>query len=595
MGVAILTAVMKKQDNKKRNSLAHLPEFQRKFFGSQEEFTYIGSGSIGGKARGLVFIRDILEENFKEEDYPGIRISIPTMTVIATDIFDEFMKLNTLHDIASLDLPDEKIARAFQETELPPRIVGDLWALISKVRSPLAIRSSSLLEDARFEPLAGIYATKMIPNNQHTVETRFKKLIEAVKFVYASTFFKNAKSYFQATGRLIQEEKMAVIIQEVVGQRFNERFYPHISGVARSFNFYPTGHAQPEDGIVSLALGLGKSVVDEGIAWSYSPAYPRANPPYNSPQDLLEHTQKKFWAVNMAKMFIYNPVKEEEYLEKADLKAAELDNTLRYVASVYDTQSDRIYPGAGSQGIKVVNFAPILQLEQLPLNNLVREILQVCEQAVGTNVEIEFAISLNSTRGFPLRFGFLQVRPMVVSGEEVDILPEELHGERVLTASKSVMGNGIIDYIDDLVFIKPQTFDMKNSQKIASEVDAINKKLVGERRPYLLMGFGRWGSQDPWLGIPVNWSQIAGAKVIVEATLPETNIELSQGTHFFHNISSFKVSYFSIKPAGPYKIDWEWLLQQPVEEEVHFVRHVKLPSPVTVKVDGRKSIGVILK
>lgn len=505
------------------------------------------------------------------------------------------MHQNDLYDTGLSNIPDDRIAHAFQNAELPVELLGDLRTLISKVHSPLAIRSSSLLEDAIYEPFAGVYVTKMIPNNQPDTDTRFQKLVEAIKFVYSSVFFKDAKSYIGATKQSIENEKMAVIIQEVVGKRHWDRFYPHISGVARSYNFYPTGHANPEDGVVDLALGLGKTIVDGDRSWTYSPAFPKAVPPYNSIGDLLKETQTEFWTINMGRPPEYDPIKETEYMMKGNLKDAELDGTLDFLASTYVPDRDRISPGIGAKGPRLLNFAPILVNTQIPLNNLIKTLLKLCEDAVGTAVEIEFAITLDNRTGLPARFGFLQVRPMVVSDEKVDVSMDELIGDNILAASENVLGNGIIDGIQDVVYVKPESFSAQNSPHIAMELENLNRKFISSGNPYLLIGFGRWGSSDPWLGINVNWGQISGAKVIVEATLPDMNVELSQGSHFFHNITSLKISYFSVHHEGKYKIKWGWLDRQNVVTEMNYVKHVKLESPLKIKVDGRSGRGVILK
>ncbi|GAB4373201.1 MAG: hypothetical protein Kow0042_16980 [Calditrichia bacterium] len=577
------------------DSKMELPPFRRKFFETDEKFTVIGKGELGGKARGLLFARNLLKKRFDQDKFAAVAVEVPESTVITTDYFDLFMQRNRLGEVAFSDLPDYRIAHAFLNSELPTEILGDLRALIEKVHQPLAIRSSSLLEDALFEPFAGIYATKMIPNNQPDADTRFRRLVEAIKLVYASTYFRAAKNYLQATRHQPEEEKMAVIIQEVVGQRYASRFYPTISGVARSFNFYPIGHAKPEDGVLMLALGLGKIIVDEGIAWTCSPAAPRANPPYGSVKDLLKQTQTEFWAVNMGKLSVYDPVKETEYLIRGNLSDAELDNTLRFIASTYDPQSDRIYPGGAGKGIKLINFAPILHMEQIPLTEMIKALLTICREEVEAPVEIEFAMTLDKQKGTPARLGFLQLRPMVVSDQQVDIPDELLSAENVILASEHVLGNGIVEDIRYILFVKPETFDAHHTRQIAKEIEQLNRDLFSRGKPYLLIGFGRWGSSDPWLGIPVDWGQICGAKVIVESTLPEINVDLSQGTHFFHNISSFQVSYFSLHHADRYKIDWDWLRQQKVVGESQFVKLIELPSPLTVKVDGRRGRGVILK
>lgn len=570
-----------------------MAKFDRKFFDTNTEFTTIGKGSLGGKAQGLVNISNILNQRFESDQFPEISVSIPRMTVLTTEVFDEFMTQNKLYDLAYSDEADHRIAHAFINSDFPARIIGDLYALISEVKLPLAIRSSSLMEDALYEPFAGIFSTKMTPNNQFDTEARFHKLIEAIKFVYASTFFKDAKDYFMATEHSLQDEKMAVIIQEVVGRRFRDRFYPEISGVARSYNFYPTGTARPEEGIISLALGLGRTIVDDGVAWNYSPAYPRATPPYSNIGELMNQSQHHFWAINLAKMNHYDPVKETEYLLKFDTSAAEEDKSLKYVCSTYDPGSDRVYPGVSPTGTKIINFAPILQIEQFPLNELVKKLLHIAEESLQTPVEIEFALTIDSSDDTKARFGFLQVRPMVVSREVVEISDEEMSGDEILVASESVLGNGSIDTLTDIVYVKPESFQAKNTRQIASEIERINQKLRENKTSCVLIGFGRWGSSDPWLGIPASWGQISTAKVLVESTLPDMNVDLSQGSHFFHNLSSFRISYFAVKHTAQHKINWDWLSRQQAADETKFVKHIKLLSPLQVKVDGRSSRGVI--
>jgi len=573
--------------------LERLTPFDRHFFTGTEKFTYIGSGSLGGKAQGLAYMKEVLETKIAPKFMPDINVTIPTLTVIGTDSFDLFLKQNNLHDIAFSSMRNDSIAHAFQRAELPAQLVGDLRALIAQVHTPLAVRSSSMLEDAMFEPFASVYVTKMIPNNQHDTDTRFRRMVEAIKYIYASTFFENAKNYIQATRHTTADEKMAVIIQEVVGCMANNRFYPHISGVARSYNFYPMEPAQPEDGVVNLALGLGKTIVDEGIAWSYSPAYPQANPPYNSVRDLLKETQKGFWAINMGEPLEYNPIKEVEYMLRQDLSAAEQDGTLRFIASTYKPDDDKIVIGVGDRGPRIINFASILRLEEIRLTDLIKELLKVCEDVLGSMVEIEFAVTLDEHHARPARFGFLQVRPMVVSDAVVDISLSELTEENVVVASEATLGNGMIDTICDIVYVKPEVFDVRCTQAIAKELEKINHELVSSDTPFLVIGFGRWGSSDPSGGIPVNFGQISGAKAIVEATLPNMNFMLSQGSHFFHNLTSFRVVYLSVEHIGKYKIAWDWLASQTVVSEEKFVRHVRIPNPLKIRVDGRSGRGVI--
>lgn len=572
-----------------------LPRFDRNFFDGTETFTVIGGGEIGGKAHGLASIRQVLADRLEPADFPGIVVAIPTLTIIATGLFDEFMDSNGLWEIALSGAPDYQIAMAFQRADLPVELVGDLRALIARVHQPLAVRSSSLLEDAMDHPFAGVYETKMIPNNQHDADQRFRRLVEAIKFVWASTYFRAAQDYIRVTDRSPREEKMAVIIQEVVGRPHRDRFYPDLSGVARSYNFYPLGHARPKEGVVSLALGLGKQIVDGGACWNYSPAYPRANPPYNTLRDLLNATQTSFWSVNMGKPPEYDPTRETEYLVQPGLEAAEEDETLRMIASTYDPEADRIVNSLTPSGPRVLTFAPLLVAERLPLNRVITSILSACEHAVGAEVEVEFAVTFHEDRDYQARLGFLQVRPMAVSGDAIEIPAARLTGPRVLAASEMALGNGQIDSIRDVIYLKPDTFDAHQTRVIAAELEALNRQLRAEERPYLLCGFGRWGTSDPWLGIPVQWGQISGARAIVESSLPTIQADPSQGSHFFHNVTGFRVLYFHIKHTGPYPIDWDWLNGLPAVAETRFVRHVRLDDPLHVAVDGRTGRGIIEK
>jgi hypothetical protein len=546
---------------------------------------------LGGKAQGLLAVRDVVKElGARSSD---ITVTIPRMIVVTTSVFDAFMSRNHLVERAASDLSDDRMAHAFQQGSLPTEVVGDLRALIDEVHAPLAVRSSSLLEDAMHRPFAGVYETKMIPNNQPDADSRFHRLVEAIKLVWASTFFRSAKSYRRAAGLVDHEEQMAVLIQEVVGRRFGDRFYPTLSGVAKSYNFYPSGQTRPEDGVVNLALGLGKTIVDGGRSWVYSPALPAVSPPYGSSTELLDNSQVQFWAVNMGKPPAFDPVAETEYLVQASLADAEYDGTLRFVASTYDPASDRMSPGVGRSGPRAVDFAPLLKLRELPLNDIVKDMLQQCRETFGTAVEIEFALSLDETATGVAQLGFLQVRPMVVSEEKVDIADDEWSATTVTIASERALGNGTDESICDIVYVKPESFEARATRQIASELAQINEGLVAASRPYLLIGFGRWGSSDPWLGIPVEWGDVAGARVIVEATLPTMNVEASQGAHFFHNISSFQVKYLTVHHELGRRIDWPWLGSLATVSESAHVRHARSAEPLLVKVDGRTARGAV--
>jgi hypothetical protein len=566
-----------------------VPPFARRLFDPERRITRIGTGSLGGKARGLVTAARILDERRSELEVPGLSLDVPALCVVATSVFDAFLDRNGLRPLLAEEPSDEVISLAFQKATLPAEWLGDLRALAEDAHIPLASRSSSALEDALGRPFAGVYGTKMIPGNQPDVAGRFKSLIDAVKFVFASTFFHEARAYRRAAGELPEPERMAVVIQEVVGRRHGDRFYPDLSGVARSYNFYPVGPAEPSEGVVDLALGLGKTIVDGGACWSFSPAHPKLPPPVGAVRDLLDVTQARFWAVNVGPPPPYDPMAEAEYLVHLHLAEAEADGTLRHAASTYDGESDRLVPGTGRRGPRVLDFAPILAWNELPLVPALRRLLAVSEEVLGAPVEIEFAVSVPPGR--PARLGFLQVRPLLVSRDAVTVTPEDLASPSSVVASSAAMGNGRQE-VRDVVYVVPETFEARLTPAIATEIEGLNRSLGDEARPYLLVGFGRWGSADPWLGIPVRWDQISGARGIVEATLPQMNPEPSQGSHFFHNLTSFSVLYFTVPLHAGRGVDWGWLARQEVVARTEHVRHVRTETPLVLRVDGRSRRGV---
>ncbi len=576
--------------NSEPTPLQELVPFDRYSNDPADRIRVIDSGEIGGKARGLALLNQLLSSEELQSIYGDISVGVPVMTVLRTDVFDAFVENNNLSRYRDGDYSDDQIAHAFQGGELPFHILGDLQALVEGIRTPLAVRSSSLLEDATFEPFAGIYSTKMIPNHQYDPGIRFQKLTEAIKFIFASTFFSSAKSYRVATGHEHSEEKMAVIIQDVVGSRHHVRFYPELSGVARSYNYYPVGRAKPEDGVVSLALGLGKTIVDGGVVWSYSPARPRIGPPYGSVDELLKNSQKEFWAINMGTPLVYDPIKETEYLIREDLAAAEHDGTLDYLSSTYDPQSDRLVLGITNPGPRALTFGPLLQLNKLPFNDLVKGIIGVCEEKLKNPVELEFAMTFS-----PPSMGLLQVRPMVISSQTIQLTADDLNQDNLLAASENALGNGCLDDIRDIVYVIPDRFDLAQTRKIAAELAEINASLVEENQPYLLIVFGRLGSSDPWLGIPVDWGQISGTRVIIETYQDDFSVEMSQGSHFFHNLTSLGVNYLALPKTSQYKLDWDWLSAHPEIQGTDFVRHVRTARPLTIKIDGRSSRAIIHK
>jgi hypothetical protein len=546
-----------------------------------------GRAEVGGKAQGLLAAHQALAA-LDPGTFPGIQVDIPVMVVLGVSVFDAFMERNQLAEIAYSNLSDDRIANAFQRTDLPFEVVGELYNLVEEMCMPLAVRSSGLLEDTTQRPFAGVYVTKMIPNNSFNPDARFQKLVEAIKFVWASTYFRIAKDYCKATGLSIKDEKMAVVIQEMVGKRYRNRYYPELSGVARSFNYYPVKPARPQDGVVSLALGLGKTIVDGGKSWTYSPLYPQIPPPFKSLDDQINETQNEFWVVNMGEPPEYNPIKETEYMRVENLVTAEKDGTLNHLVSTYDPQSERLVMGSGMRGPRVLTFAPLLLMHDIPFNSLILELLTRFESELGFPVEIEFAMTFD-----PHRFRLLQVRPMVTPTRSLQIPFEELAEPTTIIASESALGNGTLEEIEDIVYVIPSRFNLSLTRQIANELEMHNHTLLAAKRPYILIVFGRLGTLDPWLGIPVTWGQICGAKVIVEATQENVKVELSQGSHYFHNLINLGVMYFSMPFSSPYRIHWNWLEEQHVVREESCTRHVGLVKPLVVKVDGRSGRGII--
>ncbi len=567
-----------------------LPPFDRHLFGPEQlsRLSRLGGGELGGKAHGLRLAAEVLARHGGELSGLGFDFDVPALVALGTDLFDTFLDRNDLRGLLKDEPSDAAVRRAFQQASVPAELAGDLTSLATEARVPLAVRSSSLLEDALGQPFAGVYGTKMIPGSQAQPAARLRSLLDAVKLVWASTFFTEARAYLRSTHRPGAEEKMAVLVQEVVGRGHGDRFYPDLSGVARSLDFYPQGRSRPEDGIVHLALGLGKTIVDGDLTWSFSPARPAIGPPFGSVRDRLDATQTRFWAVHTGPPPAYDPMAETEYLVRPGLAEAETDGTLRYAASTYDPSSDRLVPGTGRVGPRVLDFAPLLVHGEIPLAAALRVLLGLCEETLGAPVEIEFALSLPP--GGPRRFGFLQVRPLAVGTGKIEIAEEELAAPTAVVASRAALGNGRIR-LSDVVYADPEAFEAGATPAIAEEIAALNRGLLEERRPYLLIGFGRWGSSDPWLGIPVRWDQISGARAVVEAALPGMSPEPSQGSHFFHNLSSFEVCYLTVPISSG--IDWEWLRRQPEQGRTARVRHVRLASPLEVAVDGRTGRGVI--
>ena len=567
--------------------------FQRDRFDRYSNFARIGEGSLGGKGRGLAFIDNMVKRHPEFEEFDNATVSIPKTVVLCTDIFDEFMDSNSLYQLALSDAEDDTILKAFLRAKLPDRLVEDFFAFFEVVKSPIAIRSSSLLEDSHYQPFAGIYSTYMIPYMEDKYEM-LRMLSDAIKGVYASVFYRDSKAYMQATSNVIDQEKMAVIIQEVVGTQYGERFYPSISGVARSLNYYPIGDEKAEEGTVSLALGLGKYIVDGGLTLRVCPYHPDQVLQTSEMEIALRETQTQFYALDLKNTGSDFSIDDGFNLLKIPVREAEKDGSLQYIASTYDPYDmiirDGIYPG----GRKLITFANVLQHGVFPLPKILQMVQEYGQGEMRRPVEIEFAVTLNPQQKTGT-FYLLQIRPMVDVkadlSEDLNLIPEN----QLLLKSNNSLGHGIVNDIYDVVYVKTEGYTASNNQLIAYEIEKLNRKFLDEGKHYVLVGPGRWGSSDTWLGVPVKWPHISAARVIVEAGLTNYRVDPSQGTHFFQNLTSFGVGYFTINAYmndGLY--NQEFLNAQPAVEETQFVRHVRFEQPIVIKMDGRKKIGVVM-
>lgn len=574
-----------------------IADFNKDTFDPESSFARIGGGSLGGKARGLGFVNTLINDYNVRDQFEGVNIYVPPAVVLGTDVFDQFLEENNLKEFALNCNDDKEITKRFIEAEkFPEDILANLAAFLQLVHTPLAVRSSSLLEDSQYHPFAGVYETYMIPNNQNNPLIRLNDLLNTIKKVYASTFYQSAKNYIKVTSYRLEEEKMAVIIQKMVGSKHGNRFYPDISGVAKSYNFYPLPPQKPNDGIVSVALGLGKWVVDGGLTIRFCPKYPKDLMQFYSAKDALNLTQRKFYALKMDELERFIDITHDTLLETFDLDVAESDGTLKYVGGTYSAQNDIVYDGLSREGVRLVTFGQILKNKTFPLAEIIELLLDMGTWGMGTPVEIEFAVNLNPLSANKKEFGLLQMRPLVIHQEVQEFDINSVEKSKLICSSSKVLGNGIIDDIYDIVIVDKNKFERSKSREIALEVAYFNKILLQEQRPYLLIGVGRWGSLDPWLGIPVTWDQIAGAKVIVETNFKDLSVEPSQGSHFFQNLTSFMIGYFNVNDLkDDYFIDWEWLLSKSSIEEKNFTKLLRFEKPITVKMNGHQSKGIILK
>ncbi|CDE58667.1 phosphoenolpyruvate synthase/pyruvate phosphate dikinase [Parabacteroides sp. CAG:409] len=570
--------------------------YKKERFDEYSNFARIGDGSLGGKGRGLAFIGAMIKRYPKLEQ-ENFAVNIPKTVVICTDIFDEFMETNELYPIALSDTDNDTILKYFLRASLPSRLIEDLMAFSEVVKGPIAIRSSSLLEDSHYQPFAGIYSTYMIPKQEDKYEM-LRSLSDAIKAVYASVFYQDSKAYMTATSNLIDQEKMAIVLQEVVGTQYGDHYYPTISGVARSLNFYPIGNEKAEDGIANIALGLGKYIVDGGLTLRFSPRHPHNILQMSSTDFALRETQTRFYALDLNPENIVDKFSVDDAfnLKKLTLKEADADGSLKFITSTYDPYDmiirDGYYPG----GRKILSFVNVLQHDVFPLASTLDQLLQIGQKEMGRPVEIEFAINMNKQDPRIATFYLLQIRPIVDNKEVMNEDLSVIQQEDTILSSTSVLGHGIINDVQDVIYVKTGAFNAANNQLIAYDIEKMNRKFTGTETNYVLVGPGRWGSSDPWLGIPVKWPHISNAKVIVECGLENYRVDPSQGTHFFQNLTSFGVGYFTINPfKGEGWFDEDYLNQLPAVEETEYLRHVRLHASIVIKMDGKRSLGVVMK
>ncbi len=576
----------------------------------QDPFSRLGRGSLGGKARGMAFMNTLLAE-IDADEFGGLPVELPKTVVITTDYFDHFVESGDLRDFAYTCDDDEEIRRRFLSARLSEPLIYDLDFIVQHLEGPLAVRSSSLLEDSMSQPLAGIYTTLMLPNNAPDLETRLREAADAIKLVYASTFQGNAKSFLESTGNRVEEEKMAVIIQELVGRRHGDRFYPCFSGVAQSYNFYPVAPQKAEDGLVNLALGLGRLVVDGGQALMVSPRHPHVLPQFYRTKTLLDHSQRGFYALDLTAAGEGTELFDN--VRFLGLDAAERDGTLQLVGSVFNADDERISDDLSLPGPRIVTFNNILKHRAIPLTEAILKLLEIGREGLGCPVELEFALDMGdwgrkpeggTERAVPT-FYLLQIRPFAGRAGSARSGVREparirFHRGDQLCASRRSLGNGVEEDLADVVYVRPERWDAARNKAIAAEVGELNQHLSAEGRRYVLIGPGRWGSGDEWLGIPVQWSQISNVKVIVEASPTSYAVEPSQGAHFFQNMTSLEIGYLTLPPgaasggAGDH-LDWDWLGAHPAARETEHLRHVHLDSPLTVVIDGQRGHGVIAK
>jgi hypothetical protein len=550
-------------------------------------------GSLGGKGRGIAFLNTLIH-NFKLAGvFQDINLKIPKTFVIGTKEFDDFMHKNNLFEKVLKTKDFQNLKQQFLDAKLSDDLHRKLQKVLRIVVKPLAVRSSGLLEDSLMQPFAGIFGTYLLPNNNESFEKRLKNLEDAIKLVFASVYSNLAKDYIQAVNYKLDEEKMAVVIQEVVGYSYGNHFYPHISGVAQSFNYYPVSKMKAEDGFAVMALGLGCYVAEGEKAFRFSPKYPKVQ--VSSVKDQFGDSQRNFYAIKMNDENFDLLDGEYACLEKLRLKTAENHGTLNHIASVYDSDTDVITPGLRKEGFRFVNFANIIQYEYAPLPSTIYKFLTIVKEAMGSAVEIEFAVDLNKDDDSKTTFYLLQIKPLLGNSKSYEVDTKKIKKENLVLFSNKGMGNGLVDYVEDVVFVKPETFDKTKTEIIAAEIDKLNREMNSANRKYILIGPGRWGTRDRWIGIPTKWPQISNAKVIIETDLKGFPLDASSGSHFFHNVTSMNVGYYSVKMENESDIiDYKTLNNQEVINETEYIKHIRFKDNLKIMMDGKKGVLAVI-
>jgi hypothetical protein len=580
------------QQFRNEQNVGKIIPFEESAISDEKNIVSLADGSLGGKGRGLAFINTLIHNYDFSQHVPDINIRTPKTSLIGTEEFQLFLERNNLHELVIRESDYEVIKRSFVQGKLTPTLMKRLRSLLQLINKPLAIRSSGLFEDSLAQPFAGIFETYILPNSHPEIEVRLEQLADAIKLVFASVYSDVARGYVNAIHYKIEEEKMAVVIQELVGKQYGQYYYPHISGVAQSYNYYPFAHMKPEEGFAIAALGLGKYVVEGNKAYRFSPRYPNLD--INSPKDQYKNSQVNFLAVDLARTEPNLLDGDMAGLESLDISVAEQHGTLRHCASVFSADNNTIYPGISKSGPRIVNFANILKYNYTPLAQTLEVVLDVVKEAMGTAVEIEYALDLERDESGRCSFYLLQIKPLIGSADDYVVDMDKIRQQDILLFSEKGMGNGLISNIRDVIYVDKEKFDKRFTEEMAKEISQLNEQMVVNSLPYLLIGPGRWGTRDKWIGVPVNWPQISNAKVIVETSLEDFPLDASSGSHFFHNVTSMNVGYFTVQPEISRSfISWELLQKQELVKQTNWYRHVRFEEPLMVRMDGKKRISVI--